>query len=209
MRRTTRRGRSSRSANRRGRALLPRRQAPAPSCRSYRNGSRPARRRPDSSRRDANRRWSRRPRGSIARSPTVSSPLGLDTAPLDHSGACDAEPAAPVILQVVPALDTGGAERTTIDIARAVREAGWIALVATRGGRMAPELAQAGSELIRMPLESKSPWVIWANAGRLARLIRERNISLIHARSRAPAWSALLAARRCRIPFVTTYHGIY
>jgi len=135
--------------------------------------------------------------------------LGLDTDTLDHSGASAAEPAAPVILQIVPTLDTGGAERTTIDIARALKEAGWTALVATRGGRMAHELAEAGGELIRMRAASKSPQVIWANVGELVRLIRERNIALVHARSRAPAWSALLATRRCGIPFVTTYHGIY
>lgn len=115
----------------------------------------------------------------------------------------------PAILQIVPALDTGGAERTTIDIARALKETGWTALVATRGGRLAPELADAGGELVRMRVDSKNPRTIWSNAAELVRLIRERNISLLHARSRAPAWSALLAARRCRIPFVTTYHGIY
>jgi len=115
----------------------------------------------------------------------------------------------PVILQIVPSLDTGGAERTTIDIARALTQAGWGALVATRGGRLAPELAETGGELISMQADSKNPRTIWANAGALAKLIRERNISLIHARSRAPAWSALMAARRCGIPFVTTYHGIY
>jgi glycosyltransferase involved in cell wall biosynthesis len=114
-----------------------------------------------------------------------------------------------VILQIVPMLDTGGAERTTIDIARALKETGWTALVATRGGRLAPELAEAGGELIRMRVDSKNPRRIWSNAAELAQLIRERNISLVHARSRAPAWSALLAARRCHIPFVTTYHGIY
>ena len=135
--------------------------------------------------------------------------MGLDTDILDHSGARAAEPAAPVILQIVPALDTGGAERTTIDIAQALTDARWTALVGTRGGRLAPELADAGGELIRMRVDSKSPRTIWRNAAALTRLIRERNISLIHARSRAPAWSALLAARRTRIPFVTTYHGIY
>lgn len=135
--------------------------------------------------------------------------MGLETDILDHSGACAAEPAVPAILQIVPALDTGGAERTTIDIARALKQTGWTALVATRGGRLAPELADAGGELIRMRADSKNPRTIWANAAELVRLIRERNISLVHARSRAPAWSALLAARRCHIPFVTTYHGIY
>jgi glycosyltransferase involved in cell wall biosynthesis len=138
----------------------------------------------------------------------VSLPLGLDTNTLEQRHA-SAERAAPVVLQVVPALDSGGAERTTIDIARALKAADWTALVATRGGRMAPELRDAGGELIRMRVDSKSPRRIWANARALARLIRDRNISLVHARSRAPAWSALLAARRCGIPFVTTYHGIY
>jgi glycosyltransferase involved in cell wall biosynthesis len=60
-----------------------------------------------------------------------------------------------------------------------------------------------------MRVDSKSPRAIWRNAAALTQLIRERSISIVHARSRAPAWSALLAARRCRIPFVTTYHGIY
>ena len=69
--------------------------------------------------------------------------LGLETETLlDHSGGCAAEPAVPVILQIVPALETGGAERTTIDIARALKETGWTALVATRGGWLAPELAR-------------------------------------------------------------------
>ncbi len=113
------------------------------------------------------------------------------------------------MLQIVPSLDAGGAERTTIDIARALREAGWTALVASEGGRLEGELAATGAELIRLPVASKNPRTVYANAARLADLIRTRNISLVHARSRGPAWSALMAARRTNIPFVTTYHGIY
>ena len=60
-----------------------------------------------------------------------------------------------------------------------------------------------------LPLESKNPFVIYANAWRLARIIRRRGVNIIHARSRAPAWSAYLAAKRTGIPFVTTWHGIY
>jgi glycosyltransferase involved in cell wall biosynthesis len=115
----------------------------------------------------------------------------------------------PAILQVIPRLDAGGAERTTIDMARALERGGWRSLVASEGGRMEPLLADTGVELSRMPLNSKAPHTIFANAGRLAKLIRTRDVKLIHARSRAPAWSALLAARRTGIPFVTTYHGIY
>ncbi len=115
----------------------------------------------------------------------------------------------PAILQIVPSLDAGGAERTTIDIAAALAREEYGALVASEGGRMEGELLRAGGELIRFPAGTKNPAAIWRNAGILAGMIRERNIALIHARSRAPAWSALIAARRTGIPFVTTYHGIY
>jgi glycosyltransferase involved in cell wall biosynthesis len=115
----------------------------------------------------------------------------------------------PVILQIIPALDTGGAERTVIEVVEALGIAGAEALVASEGGRLEGELAAAGGELIRFPAAAKNPITLLANARRLEKLIAERHIQLIHARSRAPAWSALIAARRSRIPFVTTYHGIY
>jgi glycosyltransferase involved in cell wall biosynthesis len=118
--------------------------------------------------------------------------------------------AAPLnILQVTPALETGGVERTTIEIAEAVAAAGGQALVASAGGRLEAELAQVGGVLERMPLNTKNPSVILANVDRLTHLVRARGVGLIHARSRAPAWSALWAARRTGLPFVTTYHGIY
>jgi glycosyltransferase involved in cell wall biosynthesis len=116
---------------------------------------------------------------------------------------------APAILQIVPSLDIGGAERTTIDIARALTASGMRALVASEGGRLEGELKAAGAELIRMPVASKSPLALWRNAATIAGLIRAQNIQIVHARSRAPAWSALIAARRTGIGFVTTYHGIY
>lgn len=114
------------------------------------------------------------------------------------------------ILQVIPDLDAGGAERTTIEVAAALKQAGARALVASRGGRLEGELIAAGGELIRMPdIASKNPIVMRANARRLAALAKERKVQVIHARSRAPAWSALWAARRLNLPFVTTYHGVY
>ncbi len=115
----------------------------------------------------------------------------------------------PTVLQVIPALDTGGAEQTTVDVARALIQNGFRALVASRGGRMEAELAASGANLIRMPLDSRSPPMLAVNAARLARQIRLHRVALVHARSRAPAWCALAAARACRVPFVTTYHGIY
>jgi glycosyltransferase involved in cell wall biosynthesis len=115
----------------------------------------------------------------------------------------------PCVLQVIPTLDQGGAERTTIEVALALVAAGGRALVASAGGGLEGELAAAGGVLHRMPLASKNPLTIWANAGRLAALARAEGVDLIHARSRAPAWSALAAARRLGLPFVTTYHGVY
>lgn len=115
----------------------------------------------------------------------------------------------PAILQVVPALDAGGVERTTVEIAHALTQAGLGALVASEGGRMEGELAAAGGELIRIQAASKSPATVWSNAARLVDAAKARGVALIHARSRAPAWSAMIAARRAHVPFVTTYHGIY
>jgi len=113
------------------------------------------------------------------------------------------------IIQVIPRLDAGGAERTTLEIAAAVAGAGGRAIVVTAGGRLIPEIERAGGEVMIAPVHSKNPLTIWANAGLLARLIAEKRADLIHARSRAPAWSALWAARRTETPFVTTYHGAY
>ncbi len=115
----------------------------------------------------------------------------------------------PVILQVIPELSTGGAERTTIEVAEAVTLGGGLALVVSTGGRLEKELADVGGELIRFPSRTKNPGLMLLNALRLSRLIRQRGVSIVHARSRAPAWSAFAAARRTKRCFVTTYHGIY
>ena len=113
------------------------------------------------------------------------------------------------ILQAVPRLEAGGSEQAAVEIAEALARAGASALVATEGGRMATATTEAGGEIVSLPMASKNPITMLANANRLARLIKERNVSLVHGRSRAPAWSALIAARRTGRPFVTTYHGAY
>jgi len=117
--------------------------------------------------------------------------------------------AGKTVLQIVPALDAGGAERTTVDVAAALVAAGARALVVSRGGRLVAEIEAAGAEFIPFPAATKNPARILINAERLRRLAACENVALIHARSRAPAWSALLAARRAGLPFVTTYHGAY
>ncbi|MDO8839181.1 MAG: glycosyltransferase family 4 protein [Parvibaculum sp.] len=111
------------------------------------------------------------------------------------------------ILQIVPALETGGAERTTVDVARAIVAAGGRAIVASRGGRMVAELEATGARHVELAAHSKNPVVMALNVERLTRLIAREKIGLVHARSRAPAWSALAAAHRAGLPFVTTYHS--
>jgi glycosyltransferase involved in cell wall biosynthesis len=119
------------------------------------------------------------------------------------------EGVAPVVLQVLPALNTGGVERGRVFIAEAVVEAGGTALVVSEGGRLMHELQRAGAEHIEMPLASKNPLVMLQNVGRLRALIRARGVDIVHARSRAPAWSALLACRGTDARFITTFHGTY
>ncbi|WP_299478342.1 glycosyltransferase family 4 protein [uncultured Roseibium sp.] len=118
-------------------------------------------------------------------------------------------PPATTVLQVIPDLNSGGAERTTLDVARALVQAGSSALVVSEGGQLVPELEATGAEHIVLPVKSKNPITLWKNASALSDLIATRHVDIIHARSRAPAWSALRAARRTKIPFVTTYHGTY
>jgi glycosyltransferase involved in cell wall biosynthesis len=115
----------------------------------------------------------------------------------------------PTILQIIPRLDTGGAELSTIEITDAIVRAGGRALVLTDGGRMAGEITRAGGELVPFPAGTKNPARIVWNALAIAKIIRAEGVDLVHARSRAPAWSALIAARRTGTPFVTTYHGAY
>lgn len=113
------------------------------------------------------------------------------------------------VLQVTPELNAGGVERTTVEMAEAISRAGGLALVASAGGRLEPDLEAAGGELIRLPVNSKNPITLIANALRLKRIVETRGVQIIHARSRAPAWSALLAARLSGARFVTTFHGVY
>jgi glycosyltransferase involved in cell wall biosynthesis len=113
------------------------------------------------------------------------------------------------VLQVLPALHSGGVERGTVDMARALAEAGWVSLVASSGGPLVREIERAGAIHLTLPLASKNPFVMRANAGRLAQAIRRHKVDIVHARSRAPAWSARAASRTTGAHFVTTFHNAY
>ncbi|PPD14845.1 MAG: glycosyl transferase [Methylobacterium sp.] len=113
------------------------------------------------------------------------------------------------ILQIIPALDAGGAERTTIDIAEGMAQAGARSLVATTGGRLVGELQAKGGLWIPFPAATKNPASMALNVGKLAQILRNEKVDLVHARSRAPAWVALAACRLTGTGFMTTYHGAY
>ncbi|MGI9403226.1 MAG: glycosyltransferase, partial [Hyphomicrobium sp.] len=115
----------------------------------------------------------------------------------------------PTILQIIPELDTGGAELSTIEIADAVESAGGRAIVLTKGGRLVQRLRDTGAQVRFFPAATKNPIQLVWNVRRIAEIVRRYGVDLIHARSRAPAWSTLYAARRSGVPFVTTYHGAY
>lgn len=117
---------------------------------------------------------------------------------------------SPVILQILPALEQGGVERGTLEIAEAITQAGGTALVISAGGRLVPSLERLGARHLSLPgCGSKNPVSILRNAGTLARFIQQNGVSLVHARSRAPAWVARLACRRTGTPLVTTWHGVH
>jgi glycosyltransferase involved in cell wall biosynthesis len=113
------------------------------------------------------------------------------------------------IVQIVPQLDAGGVERTTVDVAAALAAQGARPVVLSEGGRLVPELALAGGIFRTFPAATKNPARILANAQRLMAILREERSVILHARSRAPAWSALMAARALKMPLVTTWAGAY
>ena len=129
----------------------------------------------------------------------------------DQPSIAPAEPEerAPVVLQALPSLNGGGVERGTVDVAIALADAGWGSIVASEGGPMAREFIRHGALHIDLPLATKNPFKMRANIARIAAIIREHNVDIVHARSRAPAWSAEAAARREGVHFVTTFHGTY
>lgn len=113
------------------------------------------------------------------------------------------------ILQILPELVTGGVERGTIDMAAYIKEQGWNSIVASNGGQMMHELERLGIPHIQMPLHSKNPIVMQLNVLRLSKIIEAYDVDILHARSRAPAWSGYQAAKKTGCHFVTSFHGTY
>lgn len=116
---------------------------------------------------------------------------------------------SPVVLQVLPELETGGVETGTIEIACELQKRGIKNFVASQGGRMVHELEKAGIPHLTLPLKSKNIFTMRRNAKKLAQYIKENGINIVHARSRAPAWSAYWAAKAAGVHYMTTFHGTY
>ena len=113
------------------------------------------------------------------------------------------------ILQVLPALEQGGVEWDAVELALALQARGIANGVASAGGSLVANLDAADVRHHLLPLATKNPLKIAANAHALARLVAAEGYDLVHVRSRAPAWSVRLAARRANFPWLATYHGIY
>ena len=113
------------------------------------------------------------------------------------------------ILQVIPKLGYGGAETGCYDLAHYLPENNCYSYIVTSGGELLKFIDQKKVKLIKLPVHSKHPVLIFFNTIALIFVILFNNISIVHARSRAPAWSCLIATRITRRKFVTTFHGTY
>lgn len=114
-----------------------------------------------------------------------------------------------VVVQVLPALNQGGVERGTIEIAEALQKEGIKNYVVSAGGKMVSELTRLGVSHITLPVNTKNPILMFLNSYRLERFLKDVGASLVHVRSRAPAWSVKWAANRMHLPFIATFHGRY
>ena len=113
------------------------------------------------------------------------------------------------VLQVIPTLGYGGAETGCYDLAHYLSENNCHSYIVTSGGELLKFIDKKKVKLIRLPVHSKNPILMFFNSIALIFIILFHNISIVHARSRAPAWSCLLATKITRRKFVTTFHGTY
>ena len=116
---------------------------------------------------------------------------------------------SPVVLQVLPELEMGGVERGTIEIATYLQKKGIKNFVASQGGRLVHELERDKIKHLTLPLKTKNIFKMRANAKKLEQFIRDNGINIVHARSRAPAWSAYWAAKKAGVHYMSTFHGTY
>lgn len=113
----------------------------------------------------------------------------------------------PAIAQILPALNRGGVERGTVEIAKAIIDHGYKAVVISNGGWLEPQLIRMGAHVHRLPMHSKNPLKWPFIRKKLSRILHREGVNIVHVRSRAPAWIALPVAARLSITTVATIHG--
>jgi len=113
------------------------------------------------------------------------------------------------ILQVLPELEQGGVERGTIEIASALTAAGIPNAVASAGGRLVHALDKCGTEHLLLPIDKKNPFTLRKCAKKLAEYCQKEGVTLMHVRSRAPAWAVKWASKMCGVKWIATFHGVY
>jgi glycosyltransferase involved in cell wall biosynthesis len=138
----------------------------------------------------------RKPQGAPRNGSVQPAPLQPASAPM-------------TILQVVSDLHAGGAGRHAVEVADALVRSGHRAVIVSEGGRLEDAAARAGATVVKLPVASKNPPLMYANARKLAALARDFDADVLHAQSRAPAWSCLIANRMTQVPLVTTYDGSF
>ena len=115
-----------------------------------------------------------------------------------------------IILQVIPAMDMGGAEVGTLEISSYMKKKGWNLIVTSSGGSLVEKLNFRKINHIKLPLNSKNPLIIFFNIFKLAWIIKKYKVKIVHVRSRAPAWSTYYACSMFRgVKLVSTVHGAY
>lgn len=114
-----------------------------------------------------------------------------------------------VIMQILPTMESGGVERGTLEIAKGCMQNNIKCIVVSNGGRLADQLSRYNAEHIKLPVHSKNPLTIYKNIKKLVKLIKKHDVDIVHARSRAPAWSAYYACLKTNAKFITTFHGVY
>lgn len=113
----------------------------------------------------------------------------------------------PVIVQILPALNRGGVERGTVEIARALIDRGYKAVVISNGGLLESQLTRMGATVHRLPVHSKNPFKWPLIRSKLSQILRAEGADIVHVRSRAPAWIALPVAARLSMATVSTIHS--
>lgn len=115
----------------------------------------------------------------------------------------------PVVMQILPALESGGVERGTVDLAKALKKENFEPIVVSNGGVLLHQLREAGVLHIVLPVASKNPITIYRNINKIIALIEKHKVDIIHVRSRAPMWSAYFACKKTQTKLVATVHGTY